>query len=261
MFRASAPNFYANDINGNMFLYNDSLYLAEQLRAFAKHRVSNQAGNFRGGLSLEPEIAAIEVFGKRAYGKEMESQRTIVGDLLDGAQGFANCTEHPFAQQCDLAITSTVDRIRELCGQWSAVLSRSALLQSIGSLLVTITNKMIVDIEDMSDISEPESQHLASFCNRLTVLDDLFLPEQAPDANPNESPIPLTAAYTSTWLKFQYLANILESTLVDIKYLWTEGELSLEFTSSEVVDLIEALFADSEHRRKAISEIRRGVAR
>ena len=261
MFRASAPSFYENDLTGNMYLYNDSLYLAEQLRAFVKHRTSNTASNSYGSLNLNPEIAAIELFGKRAYGKEMESQRTIVGDLMDGAQGFANCTEHPFAQECDLAISSTVDRVRELHRQWSAVLSRSALLQSIGSLLVTVTNKIIVAIEDMSDISEPESQRLTSFCNRVTALDDLFLPEQASNADPDEQPVPLTAAYTSTWLKFQYLANILESSLIDIKYLWTEGELSLEFSADEVVDMIEALFADSEHRRKAISDIRRGITR
>jgi protein transport protein DSL1/ZW10 len=58
-------------------------------------------------------------------------------------------------------------------------------------------------------------------------------------------------------LKFQYLANILDSSLADIKYMWTDGELGLEFTAEEVTDLIEALFADSDHRRRAIGEIRR----
>ena len=48
---------------------------------------------------------------------------------------------------------------------------------------------------------------------------------------------------------------------MDIKFLWTEGELSLEFGAGEVIDLIEALFADSEHRRRAVGEIRRGVGR
>jgi centromere/kinetochore protein ZW10 len=50
----------------------------------------------------------------------------------------------------------------------------------------------------------------------------------------------------------------LESSLADIKYLWKEGELSLEFDAEEVVDLVEALFADSELRRRAVGDIRRG---
>ena len=262
MFRASAPNFYGSDISGNMYLYNDCLYTAEQLRSFAEHHHarSQHAGAGRI-LHLGDDISALELFGKRAYGREMESQRTILTDLLDGAQGFANCTDPPFSEQCDTAVSSTVDRLRDLHRQWSSVLSKSALLQAIGSLLTTATNKIIVDIEDMSDISEPESQRLTSFCNRITALDALFLPEQTAGAYTDEQPVPLTAGYCSTWLKFQYLANILESSLIDIKFLWTEGELSLEFSPDEVIDLIEALFADSEHRRKAIQEIRRGVAR
>lgn len=67
----------------------------------------------------------------------------------------------------------------------------------------------------------------------------------------------MTAVYVRNWLKFQYLVNILESSLADIKFLWVEGELRLEFSPDEVVDLIEALFAESDYRRKAIAEIRR----
>ncbi|MCJ1377438.1 hypothetical protein MMC17_000533 [Xylographa soralifera] len=261
MYRASAPSFYAHNMSGSMYLYNDSLYMAEQLRLFVAHRAERSSNaDHNGSLILEPDMSALELFGKRSYGKEMESQRTILGDLLDGAQGFTNCTEHPFAQECDLAISSTVDRLREVYKRWKPVLSHSALLQSIGSLLSTVIKKIIVDIEDMSDISEPESQQLTSFCNRIVALEDLFLPEQATELDEQaEQPIPRTAVYTPQWLKFQYLTNILESSLVDIKYLWTEGELSLEFKAEEVIDLIEALFADSEHRRRAISEIRRSA--
>jgi centromere/kinetochore protein ZW10 len=243
-----------------MFLYNDSLYLAEQLRGFVEHYRSRTIDPMAVSMfNLEPDISALEVFGKRAYGKEMESQRTILGDLLDGAQGFANSTEHPFARECDLAVSSCVDRLREVNGQWQSVLSRSALLQATGSLLSTIINKLIVDIEDMADITESESHRLIAFCNSIAALEDLFLPEQPRENIPDVPPLlPQTAIYTPGWLKFQYLINILESSLADIKYLWTEGELSLEFEPGELIDLVEALFADSEQRRRAIGDIRKG---
>ena len=255
MYRAAAPVYYERNVSGNMFLYNDCMWMAERLNDLAKMQ-SKRVNH--GHSRLEADVSALEIFGKRAYSKEMETQRTIAGDLLDGAQGFVNCTEHPFAQECDIAISSTVDRIREVHKQWKAVLSHSALLQSLGSLLSTVINKIIVDVEDMSDISEPESQRLTSFCNRIASLEDLFAPKELPTIAPDiEQTIPLTAVYTPNWLKFQYLSNILESSLVDIKYLWSEGELGLEFSADELVDLIEALFADSEHRRRAIGEIRR----
>ncbi|EOD49317.1 putative centromere kinetochore protein zw10 protein [Neofusicoccum parvum UCRNP2] len=112
---------------------------------------------------------------------------------------------------------------------------------------------MIVDIEDMSDISEEESKRLRDFCTRVSALSDLFVqPQQQGD---------MTGVYTPNWFKFQYLGEILESSLADIKYLWTEGELKLEYGADEVVDLIEALFADSDYRRRAIADIKRTAVR
>ena len=235
-----------------MLLYNDSMYLAEQLQSFLEqHNMSR----------LKSDITSIEGFGRMAYGKEMHAQRTILTDLLDGCQGFANSSEEPFLSECENSISVTVGRLRDVHKEWAPILSRSALLQSVGSLLSTIIEKIIIDIEDLSDISDAESQKLAGFCNSVSKLEDLFLADRGPTQASGETsePIPMTAMYVPNWLKFQYLINILESSLADIKFLWNEGELKLEFSEEEVVDLVRALFADSDHRRRAITEIRRSA--
>ncbi|KAL5342609.1 hypothetical protein BJX70DRAFT_386099 [Aspergillus crustosus] len=245
MFKATAASFYGLKLNaGQMYLYNDSLYLADRVRQVAN---DNQLSK------LHADVEALEKFGKLAYSKEMQTQRTIITDLLDGAQGFSQCSEQPFVGECENAVSTTVDRVRDVYKEWQPILSRSALLQAVGSLLSTVTDKIIIDIEDLGDISEPQSQRLVSFCNRLTKLENLFLPENSEESEP----VPMTAVYVRNWLKFQYLINILESSLADIKFLWVEGELSLEFSADEVIDLIEALFAESDYRRKAIAEIKR----
>lgn len=231
-----------------MYLYNDSIFLAEKLRAFSEEHGFSRLGS---------DIDSIEKFGRLSYGREMHSQRTILTDLLDGCQGFSSCNTQPYLGECERAIKATVDRVRSVHGEWKSILSHSVLLQSIGSLLSTGINKIILDIEDLSDISDPESQRLAGFCSLVSKLEDLFLPETPKDNGAgDDEPIAMTAIYVPNWLKFQYLMNILESSLADIKYLWTEGELKLEFSPEELIDLIKALFADSDHRRKAISEIR-----
>ncbi|OJD18741.1 hypothetical protein AJ78_01278 [Emergomyces pasteurianus Ep9510] len=252
MFKAIAPMFYSQKFpGGQMFLYNDSVYFAEQLRLLTEtHNLPR----------LKPDIETLEKFGKLAYSREMQSQRTILSDLLDGSQGFGNCAVQPNLGECQNAISATVDRMRQVHKEWQSILSPSALLQSIGSLLSTVINKMILDIEDLSDISDAESQRLAEFCNQVSKLEDLFLPESKPGQGTGAVPtevVPMTAIYVPNWLKFQYLINILESSLADIKYLWTEGELKLEFSPEELTDLIRALFADSDHRRRAITEIRK----
>ncbi|KAK1143129.1 ribosome biogenesis protein ytm1 [Aspergillus melleus] len=245
MFKATATSFYGLKLSsGQMYLYNDSLYLADQVRRIAEeHQLSR----------LQADIEALERFGKLAYSKEMQTQRTIVTDLLDGAQGFSQCSEQPFLGECENAVSATVDRIRDVHKEWQPILSHSALLQSVGSLVSTVINKIIIEIEDLGDISAAQSERLVSFCNQVSKLEDLFIPE----TSENAERVPMTAVYVRNWLKFQYLINILESSLADIKFLWLEGELRLEFSPEEVVDLIEALFAESDYRRKAIAEIRR----
>ncbi|KJF61392.1 ribosome biogenesis protein YTM1 [Coccidioides immitis RS] len=251
MFKATAPVLYSHRFDaGQMHLYNDCMYLAEKLRSFS------EAQNLP---KLSSDVESIEKFGKAAYGKELQSQRTILSDLLDGCQGFSTCSEEPFLGECKNAMAAAVDRVRDVYKEWQPILSRSALLQSMGRLISAAINKLILDIEDLSDISDAESRRLAEFCTSLSNLEDLFLPDPSTDPNAANQPeaIPMTAMYVPNWLKFQYLINILESSLADIKYMWTEGELKLEFDVDELVDLIKALFADSDHRKRAIAEIRR----
>ncbi|OGM47097.1 hypothetical protein ABOM_003721 [Aspergillus bombycis] len=232
MFKATASSFYGLKLNsGQMYLYNDSLYLADKVRNLSEeHQLTR----------LHADIDALQKFGKFAYSREMQTQRTIVTDLLDGAQGFSQCSEQPFLGECENAVSATVDRIHDVYKEWQPILSHSALLQSVGSLVSTVINKIIIEIEELGDISEAQSQQLVLFCNQVSRLEDLFMPETADD----NARIPMTAVYVRNWLKFQYLINILESSLADIKFLWLEGELRLEFSPEEVVDLIEALFAE-----------------
>ena len=254
IYRATAPTAYAKDKDGlgGMLIYNDASWLADQLRSWKE---SQQASS---KLRVDADVTALEKFAKKAYSAEMESQRIILRDLLDGAQGFGNCTVQPFQQECEGAVDAAVDRVRTVQRMWQGVLSQGALLQSLGSLLSTITGKMITEIQDFSDISEPESQQLKALCDRVTALKTLFI-HSKPDGSGSEEGQDMTFIYCPNWLKFQYLAEILESSLADIKWMWKEGELSLEFGAEEVVGLVEALFAESNLRREAVREVRSGA--
>ncbi|OKL64638.1 hypothetical protein UA08_00177 [Talaromyces atroroseus] len=238
----SVTALLAQQISDSESLSKPDLYLAEKVRSLVEeHQLTRLAADIEG----------LERFGKLSYSKEMQTQRIIITDLLDGSQGFARCSEQPFLRECENAVDATVDRIRSVFKEWQPILSHSALLQAMGSLMSSVINKVIVDIEDLSDISEAESQTLIALCNRLSTLEDIFIPKTDVGATS------MAAVYVRSWLKFQYLINILESSLADIRFLWTEGELRLEFSAEEVIELITALFAESDHRRKTISEIRR----
>jgi centromere/kinetochore protein ZW10 len=234
IYRATAATAYNKLETGNMLIYNDASRLSDQLRAWQATKPPASR------LRLDNDAKALDNTAKRAYSAEMESQRTILRDLLDGAQGFTNCTTEPFKSECIDAIDQTIHRLHEVHRQLQPVLAQSALRQSLGSLLSTTTAKIITEIEDLID--------------RVTELKSLFAQQDPSTGEVSD----MTFIYCPNWLKFQYLAEILESSLADIKYLWKEGELSLEFDAEEVVDLVEALFADSDLRRRAVGDIRRG---
>lgn len=62
------------------------MWLAEQLRDFGKKWSIREDLSPRasGKVKLESEIQMLEKFGKKAYGNEMSTQRTILNDLLGG---------------------------------------------------------------------------------------------------------------------------------------------------------------------------------
>jgi centromere/kinetochore protein ZW10 len=249
IYRATATTAYSKLETGNMLIYNDASRLADQLRAWQATKPPASR------LRLENDAKALENTAKRAYSAEMESQRTILRDLLDGAQGFTNCITEPFKSECEDAIDQVIHRLHEVNRQLEPILAQSALRQSLGSLLSTTTSKIITDIEDLGDIGDSDSKQLKILLDRVTGLTTLFAQQNLATGETSD----MTFIYCPNWLKFQYLAEILESSLADIKYLWKEGELSLEFDADEVVDLIEALFADSDLRRKAVADVKRGI--
>jgi centromere/kinetochore protein ZW10 len=234
VFRALAPLYYAIDLKSNMYLYNDCIFLSSNLPEEVNEKDASQ----------------IMVFAKRQYSREMEAQRTIFCDYLDRAQGFTSCTEPLQRQECDHAINATTQHLRSLHAAWQGVLSKSALYQSVGSLLNTVVTKFVNDIEDLSDISEPESVALAKYCADIADLEEELFPGRSPGA------MPVTPIYCAGWMKFRYLEQILGSSMKEIMMLIHEGCLR-EFEKEEVVELVKALFADSEMRHNCIEDIRR----
>jgi centromere/kinetochore protein ZW10 len=59
----------------------------------------------------------------------------------------------------------------------------------------------------------------------------------------------------------QYLGEVLQSNLANIRFLWFETGLSLEFTKEEVIDLILLSFENNAQVRGLIKEIKESEVR
>ncbi|KAI5461622.1 hypothetical protein BGZ63DRAFT_424497 [Mariannaea sp. PMI_226] len=243
LFRGISPYYYSLADGGNMFLYNDTKYLAEKLSGFAEtwKQREDLTPRARNMLRLDNDIKSLEGFANRSYAGEMNIQKTILRDLLGGAQSLMQQDE------TELCIESGTTRIRTMAATWKSILAGSVWQQAVGSLADALATKIITDVLEMSSIGQEEAYNIASFIAKATELDDLF--------HSSEGNHPRTAQFAPSWLRLKYLSEVLQSNLNEVRYLWFESELSLHFTSQEVIDLIEASFEANARTRETIREI------
>ncbi|GAW12394.1 hypothetical protein ANO14919_017600 [Xylariales sp. No.14919] len=251
MFRAVSPHYYASNVGGNMFLYNDATYLSEQLFEIAKNWKARDdlVPRAKTMLRLDNDVKALQLFATRAYSSEMTTCRTILRDLLGGSQ---NLLQQDGLRSSDLQsqVDNAISYVRTTAVSWSTILAKSAWSQAVGSLVDTTASKFVADVMDLAGIGQDDAYNIANLIARITELDDLFLP---PGAGKNA--IPSTSEYASCWLRLKYLSEVLQSNLQDVKFLWMESELSLYFTVDEVVDLIGLSFVDNARTREVVREI------
>ncbi|KAK2029721.1 hypothetical protein LX32DRAFT_638841 [Colletotrichum zoysiae] len=254
MFRAVSPHYYSLDIGGNMFLYNDAMYLSEKLADLAltwkaREDLTTRAQSM---LRIDNDIKSLQNFATRAYTNELGIQKTVLRDLLGGDQSLMQ------QEELDSCVDSAVARVRSLAVTWEPILARSVWCQAVGSLVDGISSKIISDVMDASSIGQDDAYRVAQLIAKITELDDLFLPSRltGQDQQHKADEIPTTAQYAATWLRLKYLSEVLQSNLNEVKYLWNDSELSLYFSVDEVVDLIEASFDANPRMRETIKSIR-----
>ncbi|KAM0242928.1 hypothetical protein ACHAP5_007111 [Fusarium lateritium] len=251
LFRAISPYYYSLSEGGNMYLYNDAMYLAEKLTEFAdgwkkRERLTPRARNM---LRLDNDIKSLQSFANRSYANEMNIQKTILRDFLGGAQSLMQQDE---MESCVELATA---RIRSMASVWKPILARSVWTQALGSLADALSTKLITDVLEMSSIGQDEAYNIAKLIATATELDDLFLPSALTGTASTGDEVPQTAQYAPSWLRLKYLSEVLQSNLNEVRYLWLESELSLYFSVSEVIDLIEASFEANARTRDTIREI------
>lgn len=228
------------------------MFLAQKLSDFASWWKERQdlTPRARGMLRLENDIKSLQRFANRSYASEMNIQRTVLRDLLGGAQSIIQ------QDQMGSAVEAGVGRIRSMAATWEGILARSVWSQAIGSLADALAVKLITDVLEMASIGQDEAYGIAKLIALATELDDLFLPSKlCGAAAPEDDEVPATAQYAPSWLRLKYLSEVLQSNLNEVRYLWMESELSLYFSAEEVVDLIRASFEDNARTRAAIREV------
>jgi protein transport protein DSL1/ZW10 len=123
--------------------------------------------------------------------------------------------------EIESCVDSAVAHIHATAIIWEPILARSAWYQAAGSLCESLAIKIISDVMEMPSIGQDEAYSIAQLISKVTELDDLFLPSRASGKaehiESGQKELPATAQYAQSWLRLQYLSEILQSDLKDVR--------------------------------------------
>ncbi|EAU90496.1 hypothetical protein CC1G_00880 [Coprinopsis cinerea okayama7 len=233
-------------IEGALQFSNDCLYLGEAVEKL-EQEVSGQASLKE---RLEECKRHLGVLADSWLQDAVESEcRRHVQLLSDGCEGFTYTMDQDRYDECESTINQVVRSIKDLARRIKPILSKTKYYQTLGRFVDTALSRTLQDIVALPDITEVESHRLSELCRIFNSVEGLF------SEDPNQPSF--VVAYVPSWLKFNYMSELLEASLADITYLFEEGAL-VDFEVDELVRLVRALFADTPLRTNTINKILAG---
>ncbi|KAF7356519.1 Dsl1-C domain-containing protein [Mycena venus] len=251
LYRALYPVKFAGRLKtapeAPMLFSNDCLYLSGEIARMEAAAAS------QGSLApvrdrLVECRTRLKIVGDSWFEDTVEQHRQSANDIISqGAEGFTFTADQDRYDECETAISRVVQEIKRLAQQWKGILNKNKYYTAVGMVTEAALSRVLEDILALPDIPEVESHRLSELCRMLHALEALFIEDQDP----------FVVAYVPSWLKFSYLSELLEASMVDISYLFDSGAL-VDFEVDELVRLVRALFADTALRTNTINKLTAG---
>lgn len=259
LYRALSPFCYAKAPTP-LIIYNDVVHLISRLRS-----IEIESDGQMTLFSFPNDNALLFSFADTQYHTAISEQQQKISKFLEKANRFYSCNRAENLFACQDAIERTVALFYEFSGFLEPYVSFPLRAKTLGTLLEDVASTLIKDIENLLDISAEESSELSQLIKAVQQLECLFedpTTSSSPSGNKTKEEVAanaaaLTSYYTASWIKMQYLEQILVSNLEQILYLY-RNNLLVDFMPRELVELIQALFAASEQRQKTINTINSG---
>lgn len=163
------------------------------------------------------------------------------------ADGFSATNNPARFAQAERAVKQVLHVIRSLAATWQPLMTRTAFLAAMGRLIDDVLTRLLEYVEDLEDISEVESEKLATLCKMFGPLEELFV-----DGASQQTSV---ALFVPSWFKASYLSEVLTGSLVDIEFLFFEAGALVDYSKSELSKLIKALFSESANRSRLLHRI------
>lgn len=238
--------------------HNNCMYLAHHLLTLGHHfRVHLPQPLSEGVATFVDMVPGFRKLGAQCFLAQMNVQRAELLERLSTAHNFCNLDDEDNYTAASKAVRQVIHQLKQLGTVWQDVLPVSIYCKAMGNLLNTAITEVIAKIMTLEDISSEDGEHLHTLCQ--TVIEEgplVFIPLAEEKKNKKyQEEVPL---YVKKWSTFKELVIVLRANLQEIVDRWADGKgpLALEFSSSEVKNLIRALFQNTERRAVALTKIK-----
>ncbi|WVQ85149.1 hypothetical protein IAT38_007314 [Cryptococcus sp. DSM 104549] len=242
LYRAILPAHFSKQLEDvpalAMQAYNDANYLASALSTLTIPEAS------ASDIDLADESTRLSALGEHIYEALLETQKAGIDGTLDDLRGLEGTGEDKTFKKCEKSLQGVVHSLESLAKILKPVLSQATRLEILGYLVTHLISRMSEAVLSIGDITEIESNRLTELLRLVYPLENLFGGEGG------------VVEHVRGWLKFCYIAEILQANLVDITYLLDQGAL-VDFTVEELVGLVRALFASSDKRDGVVERVER----
>ncbi|XP_041808403.1 centromere/kinetochore protein zw10 homolog [Chelmon rostratus] len=245
------PHLAAIQHNNCMYLAHHLLTLGHHFRAHLPQPLSEGVATF---VDMVPGFRKL---GAQCFLAQMNVQRAELLERLSTAHNFCNLDDEDNYTAASKAVRQVIHQLKQLGTVWQDVLPVSIYCKAMGNLLNTAITELIAKIMMLEDISSEDGEHLHTLCQ--TIIEEgplVFIPLAEEKKNRKyQEEVPL---YVKKWSTFKELVIVLRANLQEIVDRWADGKgpLALEFSSSEVKNLIRALFQNTERRAVALTKIK-----
>lgn len=238
--------------------HNNCMYLAHQLLTLGHHFRNHLPQPLSEGVATFVDmVPGFRKLGAQCFLAQMNVQRAELLERLSTAHNFCNLDDEDNYIAASKAVRQVIHQLKQLGTVWQDVLPVSIYCKAMGNLLNTAITEVIAKIMMLEDISSEDGEHLHTLCQ--TIIEEgplVFIPLAEENKNKKyQEEVPL---YVRKWSTFKELVIVLRANLQEIVDRWADskGPLAVEFSSSEVKNLIRALFQNTERRAVALTRIK-----
>ncbi|ODO03246.1 hypothetical protein I350_06092 [Cryptococcus amylolentus CBS 6273] len=241
LYRALLPTYYSQQLlevpSLALQAYNDTSFLS-----FSLPSLSSSADSPESSWDFEREQDALLALGDHLLEAFITNQLGQIDTELEGVKRLEETGDDVVFRDSEKCIKGLVFELESLSRVIRPVVPQSERYPLLGTLLTHFTSRLSSFVLSLSDITEIESNRLTELVRLVYPLENLFAGGEG------------VVGHVRGWLKFCYIAEILQANLVDITYLLDQNAL-VDFTPDELIGLVRALFASSEKRDRVIDRI------